>query len=465
MNKMLKIILKGVFLIVAFNVFGEFIPFDQSIDWSSAGCPDDKIKITGSVNIKDFGAMGDGKTDDSSAFTNAIINSPLYSEILIPEGVYLIKTPIRIFKSIILKGEGPHKTKLVFDFKGAPSYDAITIGNDFSSSFIEVISAFTKDSKILEVKDTSLFTSGCFAEIEQDNDPEKMYTQTEWNQSWAQNVVGQIFQIVSVDGNKITIDEPLHINFEKKLNPRIKILQLTKGAGIEDLSIKRIDKGDGNIITIKNSAFCRIKNIESEYVYRSHISIERSYKCSVLNSYFHHAYDYGGGGHGYGVEIKHHSCNNLVEKNKFYHLRHSMMVHLGANGNVFGYNESKMPFATSDHTPGTVICDISIHGHYPFMNLFEGNKVAKIEFSDWWGPCGPGNTLFKNKVTEENIIVRDKTLNQNIIGNIMEKGRIIIFPPASKETLLIKDNIENNQGIINKNLPETLYRRGINDKK
>ncbi|MCX8092676.1 MAG: glycoside hydrolase family 55 protein [Candidatus Goldbacteria bacterium] len=439
-------------------IFGSIIPPEQSIDWTNVGCPDEKIKIENTINIKDFGAKGDGITDDSSAFTKAIYDAKPKTEIFIPEGVYILNSPIRIYKSLILRGAGKDKTKLIFNFNNSPSIDAITIGPEGKTDWIEVIDGFQKGSKTLEVKDGSIFSPGVFVEIEQDNDPKKMYTDPQWNQSWAQNVIGQIFQVLSTTGNKITVDEPLHIDFNKSFNPRIRILYMTTGVAIEDLFIKRFDRGDGNIITIKNSAYCRIKNIESEYVYRTHVSIERSYRCSVLNSYFHHAHDYGGGGHGYGVEIKHHACNNLVENNKFYHLRHSMMVHLGANANVFGYNESKEPYATSDHTPGTVICDISIHGHYPFMNLFEGNKVAKIEFSDWWGPCGPGNTLYKNIVTDENIIIRDKTLYQNIIGNIIEKGRILIYPPADKSSLLIMNNIESGQGSIDKNLPKSLYK-------
>ncbi|HPD18413.1 MAG TPA: glycosyl hydrolase family 28-related protein, partial [Candidatus Goldiibacteriota bacterium] len=310
--KINKFFLGGVFLLMFNNVFGSFIPEGQSIDWTNAGCPDDRIKIKSIINIKDIGATGDGKTDDSAAFIRAIMDAGPGTEIFIPEGIYVIKSPIRIYKSIVLKGEGINKTKLIFDFKGDPATDAITIGPEGKTEWTDVLSGFEKGSKVLEVKDGTLFAPGVFAEIEQENDDEKMLTSPEWNQSWAQNVVGQIFQVLSVDGHKITIDEPLHISFESRLKPRIRVLYMLSGAGLEDFYVKRIDKGEGNVITIINSAYCRVKNVESEYVLRTHVSIERSYRCSVLNSYFHHAYDYGGGGHGYGVEIKHHGCNNLV---------------------------------------------------------------------------------------------------------------------------------------------------------
>lgn len=41
---------------------------------------------------------------------------------------------------------------------------------------------------------------------------------------------------------------------------------------------------------------------------------------------------------------------------------------------------------------------ISVHGHYPFMNLFEGNIVGRAGLADYWGASGPGNTLFRNRI-------------------------------------------------------------------
>ena len=74
---------------------------------------------------------------------------------------------------------------------------------------------------------------------------------------------------------------------------------------------------------------------------------------------------------------------------------------MGASGNVYGYNYSVETQSEGTWTP----CDISLHGHYPHMNLFEGNTVQEVDVSDYWGPCGPGNTFLRNRVESEGIQV------------------------------------------------------------
>ena len=100
-----------------------------------------------------------------------------------------------------------------------------------------------------------------------------------------------------------------------------------------------------------------------------------------------------------------------------------MMVHIGANGNVFGYNYSIEPYQNEggNWTP----CDISIHGHYPYANLFEGNIVQEITVADYWGPAGPGNTFLRNRVEKEGITLEDSSNYQNFIGNEIIKGGLV----------------------------------------
>jgi hypothetical protein len=88
---------------------------------------------------------------------------------------------------------------------------------------------------------------------------------------------------------------------------------------------------------------------------------------------------------------------------------------------VFGYNYSTNTLQGEGErnlNQGWISPDISVHGHYPFMNLFEGNEVEEIGISDYWGPAGPGNTYFRNKVKVEGIFYYDHSDFQNVIGNI-----------------------------------------------
>ncbi len=456
-----------VMLLLAFSSLSyaaSMIPQDRSIDWSDCGIPAGMMEPPVISDIKkDFAAAGDGVADDSKALKDAISAAGGPGVIYIPEGTYLIKSPIVISKDgIILKGAGADKTKLIFNLNGTNS-SSVSFTRDQDAAFTKAVSGIEKGSSAVVVTNPGDYVKGGFAEIIEDNDPAIMYTKPEWEQVWAKNAVGQYLKIANITGNTLILDEPLNITFKKELNARIRPVNLIKNCGMENLYLKRIDPGDANMITFSYAAFASVRQVEGDTVMRSHVAIDNSYRCGVRDSYFHHAHDYGGGGHGYGVELKLGTTGCLVENNRFFHLRHSMMVHVGANGNVFGYNYSADTFANGDHDPKSTVCDISIHGHYPFMNLFESNTVQKIEVSDWWGPCG-SNTFFRNRIEKEGVRVNDKSNGQVFIGNMIMQGDFGIEASGGTDpaTLLDHGNMEYGEMTWDKNiksetLPASLY--------
>lgn len=65
-------------------------------------------------NVRDFGAKGDGQTDDSAAFQKAFDEAP-EGAILVPGGRYVITKPLTLSRSnIVLRGRGYDKTVLFF---------------------------------------------------------------------------------------------------------------------------------------------------------------------------------------------------------------------------------------------------------------------------------------------------------------------------------------------------------------
>ena len=66
------------------------------------------------INVKDFGAVGDGEADDSEAFRKALA-SVFEGAVLVPAGRYRIPNVLRLSRSrVVLRGEGPDRTVLVF---------------------------------------------------------------------------------------------------------------------------------------------------------------------------------------------------------------------------------------------------------------------------------------------------------------------------------------------------------------
>ncbi len=96
-------------------LFLALLSFSQELpDFSRAGyrAGEKSIpKIKGGGDVRDFGALGDGKTDDTKAIQKAIDAGGV---VLLPEGRWLLERPLKISKhGTVLKGAGSGKTIFV----------------------------------------------------------------------------------------------------------------------------------------------------------------------------------------------------------------------------------------------------------------------------------------------------------------------------------------------------------------
>ena len=364
----------------------QIIPGDRRILWNP-GIPGGIPEISGPVvNIVDRGADPAGLTDSKNALVSAINALPSSGGVVfIPEGTFRIGSKISVGKeNIVFRGVGP-KSKLLIESDG----DCIEIVTYQRGEWQDLPQGAAKDSIHVTVADGSLFTPGQFAEIEQENDSLLMYTDPEWIVSWAENSVGQLFEVESILGNEITFKSPVHYDFSPELNARIRPQGFIQYVGFEDLYIEKM-VANGHTFAFKNTAYCWIRNVESYHTRKVHVNQSTCLGNEFRDSYFHRSFSYGGGGSGYGVECGFHVTNTLVENNIFDSLRHAMLIQLGANGNVYGYNYSINPVqgdGESNLNSGWIPPDISIHGHYPYMNLFEGNELEEVGIGDFWGPA------------------------------------------------------------------------------
>lgn len=416
MKKVLSILLI-VFLLTTMRNFVTATNTPEQYIWN-AGVEGGIFDVANVVNVLDFGAKGDGVTDDYQAFNAAISAVTDGGGVFVPEGKYLIKSMLSFNKPVVLRGEGADKTHLIIDHN-SNAFEIITYKR---GAWSKLVGGFTKGSNQLLVENGPSFKSGQYVEIQQDNDKDVMYTLPDWNVNWAEGAIGQIAKIVSVEGNTLIIDNPLKYDYKQHLNPVIRTQGLVEYVGFENFSVERLDRSDTSIFYFKNAANCWVKNVHSKRARKCHVHVNTGYGIEIRDSFFDDATDWSGGGHGYGVQLGLHSTNCLIENNIFKHLRHSMMAQLGSNGNVFGYNYSIEPYQSEggNWTPA----DISLHGHYPHANLFEGNIVQKITVSDYWGPSGP-NTFLRNRIESEGIKVEDSSNFQRFLGNELVKGSIL----------------------------------------
>jgi hypothetical protein len=414
--------MKKSFFVIIFSFFlssphAQVISDSMRVDWSNAGyegvIPDPQTII----DVSDYGAIPNDNLSDYSAIINAMNALSGYAGVLyFPAGVYNIDSTLNLVDSTVLRGAGSDSTVLQFDFSNLGG-DGIRIWKGQSASFVNVISGYEKGSMKLVVEDASSFATGNYAELKETNGT--------WDvvpESWATDCVGQIVKITDVADDTLFIDEALRINYDASLQPQIRVYTPITNVGIECLKIVKADSIAPIVsynISFLGAADCWINGVESDHSIGAHVSADLSTHLQISGCYFHHAYEYDGvSTHGYGVMLIQHSGDCLIENNFFKHLRHAMMVKQGANGNVFAYNYSIEP--TRTEFPTNASGDISLHGHYAFANLFEGNIVQTLYIDQTYGPSGPFNTFFRNRedlygiIITQSVVTTDKN---NFVGN------------------------------------------------
>lgn len=85
------------------------------------------------VSVKDFGAVGDGTTDDTTAINNTIIyvNSNGGGAIYVPPGTYKITNSITVLSNVKFFGAGRGSTNIK-SYPTNPTYGSIVVDGDFA---------------------------------------------------------------------------------------------------------------------------------------------------------------------------------------------------------------------------------------------------------------------------------------------------------------------------------------------
>ncbi|MBP6334383.1 MAG: T9SS type A sorting domain-containing protein [Bacteroidia bacterium] len=420
---MKKLLLLSILYFGILITSAQVIPANRTIDWANSGYPDSIPEPSVILDVMSFGAIGDGITDDYAAINSAITSlGGNQGAIYFPPGVYKIGSSLNLPDSVVLRGASSDSTHLMFDLQGAVG-NCINITGSISGAFDTIVQAMYGNNAIT-VTDPSFYQTGMYLELVQNNDV--------WDTqpvSWADNSVGQIVRIDSVAisgvGGVLYTQSTIRADYNgggAGLNARIRILNPAREVGIECLEISRAD----NVLTgvcfniyFNYAVNCWIRGVESSMSIGSHIEADASSRITITGNYIHDAYLYDGAStHGYGITLFNHTGECRVENNIMRHLRHSFSFQTGANGNVNAYNYSIEP--NRSEFPADYGADISMHGHYPFLNLFEGNIVQNIQLDQTWGPSGPYNTFFRNRAELYGILMTSGSVESNeqhFVGN------------------------------------------------
>jgi len=403
---------------ITLNVSAQTLHDSIIVDWTHSGFEGSIPEFPTIVDVTSFGAIAGDTIDDQPAVANAISSlNGNAGVVYFPPGNYLLKSTVNLPDSTVLCGAGADSTVLTFNFNNTPG-NSINISGGPVGAFTSVSAGCQKGaSQIIVPGADSLFSGGDEIEIRLANGAWDTNPAT-----WADYSVGHLSRIDSVSGDSIWLHEPIRMNFDSTLNPEIRKINTRNYCGLECFKMIRVDSTAASINFGVNYTFaknCWMIGVESEKSICAHVSIETSSHIEISGCYFHHSYIYDGAStHGYGIVVYAHSGSNKIEDNIFRMLRHAMIAKQGANGNVFGYNYSR---ETNRSEPiADYAADICMHGHYAFANLFEGNIVQNLQVDQAWGPSGPFNTFFRNKVENYGILMSSGNVEsdrQNFVGN------------------------------------------------
>ena len=85
-----------------------------------------KIKLNDSVSVKDFGAVGDGVTDDTASFLAVAATGKSFT---VPGGQYRLTGGFALAAGQTMRGDGPAKTILIAD----GDFDVVSLSSDYAS--------------------------------------------------------------------------------------------------------------------------------------------------------------------------------------------------------------------------------------------------------------------------------------------------------------------------------------------
>ena len=387
--------------------------------WKLAGLNQPVHRPTQVLDVTQLGAIPNDQLDDTPAIQAGILQlNQRAGTLYFPPGTYVLTQTLDLPDSCVLRGAGYQLSRLEFDLPGGHQKPCIRIAGTAEETYYPLKVPASQGRTQLSLATSSPIQAENYVELRQKNG--------DWDArpaDWATHSVGQILRVQSVSAETIRFSPELRTHYSTSLQSEVRPIQPVVGVGIERLAIHRKPStGSGANIHFQLASDCWMKGVESDYSGGSHVMIEQSTDIEITGNYIHGAHYYDGSAtRGYGVTLRQHSGQILVENNIFHDLRHAIVLKEGANGNVIAYNYSFAPHRTE--SPQDLSSDINLHGHYAFSNLIEGNIAQNIAVDHFWGPSGPYNTFFRNRAESYGISTFNfqagvpGTEQQYLIGN------------------------------------------------
>ncbi len=376
-------------------------------------------------------APKDGKSDASQAI-QSYMNQAMAKQgdvlLILPEGLYRIDNPIEFSgKNIVLRGEGPSKTRLVFT-----NQQAKLIVGGFTSGWSHKDDRWklTEDAKIgdrvIHLANADGLREGL--DIAIDMMVTDKFMEEHMASLWWGDQVGkrhEIFrrQIVAIEDDKLVLDSPLRYPLKIRDEAGVKVFSNhNSGLGLEGVGVhsatETVEKawelgGKSSAISVSQCRDCWVKNVASfalpgatHHLLSHGLVIDKSYRVTVDEVHMAHTQHRGEGGNGYLFIIG--SSNEVLVKNSSgTNGRHNLTFvgRFSNSGNVVHKFKSMGAMICSslaaDLSNRCGVGPIDTHESLAIANLFDqmevydGFEIGNRQFkSASVGPTGTLNTVW-----------------------------------------------------------------------
>jgi hypothetical protein len=229
--------------------------------------------ITGApANVKDFGAVGDGVTNDAAAFAAAIAAvASTGQSIYVPAGTYVIGSALTSTGHLNMFGDGD---KSILDFSGAT----------IAGSCITVSGALTQIQNISSASIYGLTVTFASAPSLAIDDVFCIYDTDLWNTIRANYYKGEWCQVKGVAGSAATVTNPLYDSYTPATTTVYKLE--SKAVSFRNLRLV----GGANTFGLLKIQFCEQAKLENVSVYNENyqgVEFDRCYNSEVTNCYFY----------------------------------------------------------------------------------------------------------------------------------------------------------------------------------
>jgi Concanavalin A-like lectin/glucanases superfamily/Pectate lyase superfamily protein/Divergent InlB B-repeat domain len=367
------------------------------------GCFVPSFAPTNIINVKNFGAVGDGTNDDTAAIQGAL-NSSGNAVCYFPPGTYKVTSTLSLgnpnypwaWSSIILRGAGPTNTFIKGYGTSGPIIQGSGGGIDAGRYQYLAVAAHRGDTTITLRGWDSLFQSESIGIISELNANAGSPWGVDPNvQAYEERSRCQMLHVIGWNSSAqtITFDTPLYMDMDTNCQFSIGLGSDDSVIGIEDLSVENVGgpATGASIDTIKLIGLRNswVRNCETKNATGYHIRLQQCMDCTIEGCYIHGYWsgsgsDWGGGNSVYGAGLYGQSTDNLVINNHFDHCRHAMPVENGSIGNVFAYNYDSNPINEGEENTDYLMGDEIMHG-VSSWNLWEGNIACDFNMDDVLG--------------------------------------------------------------------------------